>query len=247
MQFKGDINQLTSIVEGCGLFGDWSEDGAGKHTLRCPNGAVLSWWPSKGTIIIQGKADAKQHMESVLESAISDGVERAAIKTLAIASSLPAGKRIFIVHGHDTGARDQLELALRRLEVEPFILMNSSGGGKTLIEALEGHIGRDYSSAFGIVLMTPDDMGYAMQDGESKIEPRARQNVILETGMLLSSLTRKRMTLIVKGHIELPSDLQGIIRLGYNDHIREIVPKLCQRLKECGFEISAEAVSTATA
>jgi len=32
-----------------------------------------------------------------------------------------------------------------------FCLMNSSGGGKTIIEALEGKIGRDYSSDFGIV------------------------------------------------------------------------------------------------
>jgi len=39
--------------------------------------------------------------------------------------------------------------------------MNSSGGGKTIIEALEGKIGRDYSSDFGIVLITPDDVGYA--------------------------------------------------------------------------------------
>ena len=94
--------------------------------------------------------------------------------------------------------------------------------------------------------MTPDDMGYAKKDGEGKIEPRARQNVILETGMLLSSLTRKRMTLIVKGHIELPSDLEGIIRLGYNGHIREIIGKLAQNLKQAGFYISSEAVSQAT-
>jgi len=31
--------------------------------------------------------------------------------------------------------------------------------------------------------------------------------------MLLSSLTRDRVAIIVKGHLELPSDLEGIIRL----------------------------------
>ena len=125
------------------------------------------------------------------------------------------------------------------------LLMNESGGGLTIIEALEGQIGRDYSSAFGIVLMTPDDFGYAKKDGADKTEPRVRQNVLLETGMLLSSLTRARMAIIVKGHVEIPSDLQGIIRLGYNDHIREVVAKLCQRLREAGFEIDPSKMASA--
>lgn len=65
--------------------------------------------------------------------------------------------------------------------------------------------------------------------------------------MLLSSLTRSRMALIVKGHIELPSDLQGFIRFGYNDHVREIVPKLCARFGEVGIEIDPGKMSLASA
>ena len=155
-------------------------------------------------------------------------------------------KHIFIVHGHDSAARDQLELALHRLGLKPFILMNTSGGGKTIIEALEGKIGRDFTSDFGIVLMTPDDFGYSKKDGDKKVEPRARQNVILEAGMLLASLTRLRMAIVVKGHLEMPSDLHGIIHLAYNDHIKEIVPKLCERLKEAGFDLEANQISAAT-
>jgi predicted nucleotide-binding protein len=154
-------------------------------------------------------------------------------------------RQIFIDHGHDAEARDQLELSLRRLGLEPFILMNTSGGGKTIIEALEGQIGRDHSSDFGIVLMTPDDFGYSKKDGADKAEPRARQNVILEAGMLLSSLTRTQMAIVVKGHLEMPSDLQGVIHLGYNEHIKEIVPKLCQRLKEAGFYLDTNKIAAA--
>ncbi len=47
--------------------------------------------------------------------------------------------------------------------------------------------------------MTPDDLGYAKKDGSEKVEPRARQNVVLETGMLLALLTRARMSLLVTG------------------------------------------------
>ncbi len=241
-KYRGTVEELQAAVAATGTQGQWSADGAGKHVFRSVNGAVLTWWSGKGTLLFQGDAGAKTAFEHSLDSVLSGGTV-----SFPIAGTPAARTNIFIVHGHDVDARDQLELTLRRLGLEPFILMNSSGGGKTIIEALEGHIGRDFSSDFGIILMTPDDVGYAKKDGEGKAEPRARQNVILETGMLLSSLTRERMALIVKGHLELPSDLQGIIRLGYNDHIREVVPKLCQRLREVGFDIRPECITAASA
>lgn len=241
-KFKGSVEELKDRV--AGISGEWSEDPAGKHTFRASSGAILNFWPSRGTLQFQGQRDAIPELESMVADGKVGIIEHP--QNAAVQGNTQGKQKIFIVHGHDTEARDQLELALRRLGLEPFILMNAPGQGKTLIEALEGHIGADYSAAFGIVLMTPDDMGYAKKDGEGKVEPRARQNVILETGMLLSSLTRARMALIVKGHIELPSDLEGIIRLGYNDHIREIVPKLAHSLKLSGFFISPEAISQAT-
>lgn len=241
-KYHGTVEELQAAVAATGTQGKWSTDGEGKHVFRSVNGAVLSWWSGKGTLLYQGDPGAKAALEHSLDAVLGGGAGIA-----PVAGAPAARSSIFIVHGHDVGARDQLELALHRLGLQPFILMNSSGGGKTIIEALEGHIGRDYSSDFGIVLMTPDDVGYAKQDGEAKAEPRARQNVILETGMLLSSLTRERMALIVKGHLELPSDLQGIIQLRYNDHIREIVPKLCQRLREVGFDIRPECIAAASA
>jgi predicted nucleotide-binding protein len=63
--------------------------------------------------------------------------------------------------------------------------------------------------------------------------------------MLLASLTRRRMAIVIKGHLEVPSDLQGIIHFGYNDHIKEIIPKLCQRLQEAGFRIDPSKVAAA--
>lgn len=53
------------------------------------------------------------------------------------------------------------------------------------------------------------------------------------------------MAIIIKGHLEVPSDLQGIIHLAYNEHIKEIVPKLCQRLKEADFDIDADQIANA--
>ncbi|HEU5070423.1 MAG TPA: nucleotide-binding protein [Verrucomicrobiae bacterium] len=241
-KFEGTIEELQALVKAAGIKGKWEDDGQGKHTFRSSDGGVLNWWTSRGTVQLQGQDKAKQK----LEKAIAGGAElTTGQETQPAAAGKQQPKHIFIVHGHDSDARDQLELALHRLGLKPFILMNSSGGGKTIIEALEGQIGRDYTSDFGIVLMTPDDFGYAKKDGDKKVEPRARQNVILEAGMLLASLTRVRMAIIVKGHLEMPSDLQGIIHLAYNDHVKEIIPKLCQRLKEAGFDLEPNQIAAA--
>lgn len=43
----------------------------------------------------------------------------------------------------------------------------------------------------------------------------------------------------------MPSDLQGIIWYGFKEHIREVIPKLCTRLREVGIEIETAKVSAA--
>jgi predicted nucleotide-binding protein len=157
-------------------------------------------------------------------------------------------KRVFVVHGHDHTAREQLELVLHRLGLDPFVLANTGGGGLSLAEALEKEIGpRPGQCRFGIVLLTPDDMGFSKADGPDKAEPRARQNVVLEMGMMLAAIGRPNVAILKKGHLEVPSDIQGIIYIGFNDHVREAVPKLVDRLNSAGFELNAAAVSRATA
>jgi len=240
-KFHGTPEELQALVSQAGYDGVWAEVGNGQHQFKAKDGAVLNWWPTKGTLLFQGPVKSRDLLKAAVEPLVIGG---AAAGVPAAPAKQP---QIFVVHGHDQESRDQLELALHRLGLQPFILMNSSGEGKTLIEALEGHIGRDYTTDFGIVLMTPDDVGYAKKDGEEKAEPRARQNVILETGMLLASLTRARMVLLVKGHLEMPSDLQGIIWYGFNEHIREVIPKLCTRLREVGIEIETAKISAACA
>jgi hypothetical protein len=43
----------------------------------------------------------------------------------------------------------------------------------------------------------------------------------------------------------LPSDLQGIIRFGYKDHAEEVVPRLCRRFKETGFDLQPAQIAAA--
>lgn len=236
-QFHGPVDELKTLVEACGLAGEWSEKPEnGLHCYRAKTGEILNWWPGKGTINFQGK-NADQFRDKLAAAA------GAPVQPKPAAAS-PAAK-IFVVHGHDRDARDQLELILRRLGLEPFILQNNDGGSKTIIEALEQNIYRE--AAFGVVLLTPDDYGYSKAETEADRKPRARQNVILELGMVMASLGRERIAILQKGALERPSDTDGILRIEFNDHVREIVPKLVQRLQASGFAIESAAIAAASA
>jgi predicted nucleotide-binding protein len=237
MATKVTLDNLKARIEEAGIDGKWTYDDKYKHSFRSEEGGIINFWPTTGKVQYQGSKEA--------QIALKEAIEDSSTKEVT-GSVKPVYRHIFIVHGHDRDARDQLQLALLHLDLKPYVLMNESGGGKTIIEALEGKIGRDFSTDFGIVLMTPDDFGYSKKDGQEEKKPRARQNVVLEAGMLLSSLTRERMAIIQKGSLERPSDLDGIIRIEYNDHIRETIPKLCQRLREAGFDIRPELIIAAT-
>ena len=65
--------------------------------------------------------------------------------------------------------------------------------------------------------------------------------------MLLSSLTRKRCAILTKGYVEMPSNMGGVITIPFNDHVKEAVPKLVQRLQEAGFNLDAKAIGIAQA
>jgi predicted nucleotide-binding protein len=162
-------------------------------------------------------------------------------------ATAPAASKVFIVHGHDSVAREQLELVVHKLGLDPYVLQNTGGGGLTIIEALESEIGtRAGAAKFGIVLLTPDDVGYAKAAGEKEAQPRARQNVVLEMGMLVSALGRKNVAILKKQHLEIPSDAQGILYIAFNDHVKEAVPKLVDRLRASGFVLNPEAITRAS-
>lgn len=237
--FHGSLDELKALVASCGYSGDWSEKpgAAPQYSFRAKTGEILNWWPSRGTINLQGKNS--DTFGGKLHTAVGSSI---AVGTTVQA---PTNAKIFVVHGHDRDARDQLELILRRLGLEPFILQNADGGGKTIVEALEQHIYKD--AAFGVILLTPDDYGYSKKETEADKKPRARQNVILEMGMVMASLGRDRMAILQKGALERPSDTDGILRIEFNDHVRDAVPKLVQRLQSAGFSIDANAVAAASA
>jgi predicted nucleotide-binding protein len=236
-QFFGSRQELEDRLLPLDLDGEWQPQPNSVWKFKCKDKAGLLWSETKGTIWYDGPMLQRETLKARVEGVLADG--------LPIATHQSGDTEIFVVHGRDEASRDQLELILHRLGLEPFVLQVTGGGGDTLIEALEKRIGKAAQSAFSIVLVTPDDVGYLKADGPQEAKARARQNVILEMGMLLSSLTRKRCAILTKGYVEMPSNMGGVITIPFNDHVKEAVPKLVQRLQEAGFKLNPATIGIA--
>lgn len=178
----------------------------------------------------------KSEVEEFVRTAASVGVpsrESTRIEEQAADPSSGRDHRVFVVYGHDTAARNELELILRRVQVTPIILQNIPGVGETLIEKLESLTDAD----FACVLLTPDDVGASAVTPDN-LQPRARQNVVLEMGMVLSRLGRHRVAILVKGNqLEKPSDIDGLIYIGFQEEVGEAATALGAALASAGFNI----------
>lgn len=146
------------------------------------------------------------------------------IVNAALGAPLPAAQedintKVFVVYGHDEKARNELEIMLRRWGLEPLILDQLPSEGQTIIEKLEKYTSK---GNFAVVLATPDDEGHrAGRNDENAF--RARQNVVLELGMLLSKLGRNRVAILLKQQekMERPSDIQGLIYIPFKDNLQK--------------------------
>lgn len=140
------------------------------------------------------------------------------------------------MYGHDTTARGHLEAMLRRWGLEPLILDQLPSEGQTVIEKLESYTAE---VGFGVVLATPDDEGYRVGHPDEKAY-RARQNVVLELGMLLSLLGRKKVAILLKQqeNMERPSDIQGLIYIPFKDDLqKEVSVLLAKEMNSQGYRI----------
>lgn len=211
--------------------GEWSfNKGSIEASFKSNNGAILNIYTK--TYSFQGTN--QDELKVRIDELLSGKVEYEQTKN---------SKEIFIVYGHDKTSKEQLQLILKTLDLNHCMVTNDTS--LTIIEALEQKISEVMC---GIVLLTPDDLAISKQLFEKhkdegsindRLMFRARQNVILEMGMLLSKLGRENVIILLKGQVEYPSDMSGIFYLAYQEHISEIVNKLVSRLTSLGFQIDS--------
>ncbi len=145
--------------------------------------------------------------------------------------------RIFVIHGHDVALKTELARLLERLDLLPIILHEQPDQGMTVLSKLRAEL-RDVGYAFA--LLTPDDQASPIDQPRAK-RKRARQNVVFEHGMLVGLLGPDRVCAIVRGDIEIPSDLSGVLykRIGMDDSVDSIALELVKELRSAGYDVDA--------
>lgn len=165
------------------------------------------------------------------------GKNRELVETLLKAPvEVTDNRKVFVVYGHDMNARTQLEAMLRRWDLEPLIIDQLVSSGNTIIEKLEEYTDK---VSFGIVLATPDDIGYA-KGSENKMRFRVRQNVVLELGMLLAKVGRSKVAILLSQaeDMEKPSDIDGLIYIPFKDNVEETKVSLAKEMERNGYSVN---------
>ena len=176
-----------------------------------------------------------------------------------IKTAIKLGKKetIFIVHGRDEKQALRLQKYLTKnlkLNAEMFEDFKEESGSKTIIEQLE-FIKDSVSYAF--VIVTPDDVGCLHEDIDKcrtkmligketievqtvcdildKLHTRARQNVVFEHGLFIGALGRDRVCCLLQEDTkEKPSDIDGILYVGFKKSVKETFTEITEKLKKAG-------------
>ncbi|MEZ5832068.1 MAG: nucleotide-binding protein [Dongiaceae bacterium] len=201
--------------------------------LKLQTGQSINVYDS-GKLVVGGKDT--EEVKALLQEQDQPGSQR---KQWPTKKAAPA-RKVFVVYGHDSNARTELEAMLRRWGLEPLMLDQLPSAGQTIIEKLESV---RQEASFAIVLATPDDEGHRTGHPDEKAL-RARQNVVLELGMMLAVLGRHRVAILLKeqGKMERPSDIQGLIYIPFKDNVKETALTLAKEIHAQGIAIDLRKV-----
>jgi predicted nucleotide-binding protein len=179
----------------------------------------------------KNKRDAVALLNEAIRSLEDDLAEIGTPSASSSAAATPQAlsRNVFVVHGHDEGARESVARYLEKLGFTAIVLHEQANQGKTIIEKVEAHSG----VGFAVVLLTPDDVG-----GKSAetLKPRARQNVILELGYFVGKLGRDRVCALKRGDVEVPSDFDGVVYVSFEEG-SDWRQALAQELEAAGHKI----------
>lgn len=144
--------------------------------------------------------------------------------------------KVFIVHGHDEAAKEAAARFVEKIGLEAIILHEQASSGQTIIEKIEANS----NVGFGIVLYTPCDLG-ASKGEKDHLKPRARQNVVFEHGYLMAKIGRKNVCALVKGDIETPTDISGVVYIKMEGE-KEWKYKVADEMKACGYDVDLNKI-----
>lgn len=167
-----------------------------------------------------------QQAQAILETYFDDFEEKNNSEPM-LEMNLGDFSKVFVVHGHDGELRERVARIIERQGLKAIILNEQANAGLTIIEKLEA----ESDAAGAVCLFTDDDVG--RNDRSDEERPRARQNVVFETGYFIGRLGRGNVAILANREVELPSDMQGIVYV--NTDAWEFA--LLKELKKMGYSI----------
>lgn len=147
---------------------------------------------------------AQRALQQDLEDAQHEAASSPVPGVTEVTEAPALSRRVFVVHGHDEGARETVARFLEKIGFEPVILHEQASQNRTVIEKIEAY----HDVGFAVVLLTPDDEG-CVKGGQP--QPRARQNVLLELGYFMGRLGRDKVCALKRDAVEIPSDFAGVV------------------------------------
>lgn len=172
-------------------------------------------------------------IQDLLEFGESIPIKKIEKQKEKITSNKEMKTKVFIVHGRDNETKLEVARFLEKIGLEAIILHEQASAGMTIIEKIE-HYAKE--AHYGIVLYTPCDQGRGHHEKNStRAKDRARQNVVFEHGYLMAKLGRENVHALVKGEIETPNDISGLVYSSLNNGYWQ--QAVCKELKACGYEI----------
>jgi len=210
-------------------WGGWSNPpGSPSERVLMPNDSILRY---------KSLDEIYAHLAKQIEAQAADRRAPAYASARNRFFGATRGRKVFVVHGHDDGPREAACRLLERLGLTPVVLFEQPNEGQTIIEKFEKHAS---DADFAIVILSPDDTGYAAAE-QAKARPRARQNVVLELGYFTGKLGRQNVVVIHKGEVELPSDYHGVLYVPYDSHGAWKL-RLATEIKNSGIEVDLNKV-----
>jgi predicted nucleotide-binding protein len=233
LKFEKTQKEFKDLLFASGIMGKWVNM-VSKYRFRWDNGGSFDWWPKNGIIMFEGASQANDRLKLLLFKILFNVAE---IKETPF---LQLKTKVFVVCGEDKQAQDQLEQVLGELNLGPNVLASNNEKGLFIAEALEAQKTRKEDKVFGIVLLTADFHGTRKVNDLDKAKPMYGPGLMLETGLLLSTLKTDQLVIVSREGMVLPTKIRGINYLNYKNSIAEVKSGLIQQMTKAGLSPSVK-------
>ena len=239
LKFEKTQKEFKDLLFASGIMGKWVNM-VSKYRFRWDNGGSFDWWPKNGIILFEGASNADDSLKRGLFKILFNVAE---IKETPF---LQLKTKVFVVCGEDKQAQDRLEQVLDELHLGANVLTSNNEKGLFIAEALGSQKTRQDDKVFGIVLLTADYHGTRQVNDLDKARSLYGPGLMLETGLLLSTLKADQLVILSKKGMTLPTKIRGMNYIHYENSIAEVKSALIQQMKKAGLNLTVKKTPSAS-